>query len=472
MSRSTSGTVVVIGRSMAGLAAARALHARAKQVIVLEPDIQSDDEEAPRKGVPQGRQVHILLKNGERVLERFFPGFTAELEAAGSQQLDPANDLAWFHANAWKPRFAAGFHIHFQRRLVLEKLVRRRVQALGNVELRDGARVTGLVFDAGRVVGVKVGTDVVAADLVVDASGRGSQAAKWFAEGGFDNPPVDHIGSDVSYATALVELAEPPTDYKALVLYPALPIPGWGIVFPIDNGQYIVTLIGRFDDVPSTERAGFIAFAARLGVPHLHALIHDAQFVSDITRYHFKGTRYIRYDKAARLPRGFVALGDALCSFNPIFGQGMTTAFMTAEVLQHMTQDGESLDIDPRSFFQRAAKTLAFPWKTGVIEDFRSPQTTGTRPFGLRLNQALTDLMNARSAADTEFFRTYSQVLHMLLPPSALLTPSALASMLLGSKKPLSQGPRARRVNVTTDVTTAMQPAASAPEQPQDGSTP
>ncbi|HET8933878.1 MAG TPA: hypothetical protein VFN67_10575 [Polyangiales bacterium] len=430
---------------MAGLAAARVLSDRAQHVLVLDGDSQSDDtaDAVPRKGVAQGRHVHLLLKSGEVVLERLFPGFCAELLAAGSHSMDLAREMAWFHARAWKPR-CDDFPVHFQRRPVLEQITRRRTQAIENVELRGGSRVTSLVCERGRVVGVKVGEQLIAADLVVDASGRGSQVAKWITEEGFSKPPVDSVGIDVSYATAIVRLVEPPTEFNAMALYPALPVPGWGILFPIDHGQHIVTLMGYFDDVPSTERAGFIEFSARLGQPHIHALIHDADFVTEIARFHFKGTRYIRYDKAKHLPRGLVALGDAVCSFNPVFGQGMSTALMTAEVLEQMAQ--ETLDIDPRAYFQRVAKTLAFPWKTGITEDFRAPQTTGRRPLGLRLNQVLTDLMNARASADAEFYREYVKVFHMIAPPSALLNPRMLTSMLLGSKTPLYHGPAVRKI--------------------------
>lgn len=430
------------------MAAARVLSDLAQHVLVLDPDALSVDEEAvPRKGVPQGRQVHLLLKSGELVLERLFPGFCAELMDEGSQHLDLAREMVWFHANAWKTRCDGDFSVHFQRRPILERVTRRRTEALANVELRGGARVTGLVSERGRVVGVKVGEQLIAADLVVDASGRGSQVAKWLAEAGFSQPPVDNVGVDISYTTAIVRLAEPPTDFKALALYPALPIPGWGILFPIDHGQHIVTQIGYFDDVPSTEREGFIEFSARLGQPHLHALIHDAEFVSEIARFHFKGTRYIRYDKAARLPRGLVALGDAVCSFNPVFGQGMSTALMTAELLQQMAQD--TLDIDPHAYFQQVAKTLAFPWKTGIVEDFRDPRVTGKRPFGLRLNQKLTDLMNARASADADFYRQFGKVFHMIAPPSTLLTPRMLSSILLGSKAPVYHGPAVRPISNT-----------------------
>lgn len=460
MSNPRSGSVIVIGRSMAGLAAARVLSQRAKHVLVLDADAQSNEEAVPRKGVPQGRHVHLLLKGGELVLERLFPGISDELLAEGSHRMDLGRELAWFHAYAWRPRFTGDFHVQFQRRPILEQVTLRRTRALDNVELRGGARVTGLVVEGERVVGVQVGDEIIRADLIVDASGRGSLVARWVAEAGFSAPALDKVGIDVSYATAIVRLKEPPTDYNALALYPALPVPGWGIIFPIEDGQHIVTLMGYFDDVPSTERAGFIEFSARLGQPHLHALIHDAEFVNEIARFHFKGTRYIRYDQAARLPRGLVALGDALCSFNPVFGQGMSTSLMTAEVLEHMTQ--HTLDIDPHAYFQNTAKTLAFPWKTGITEDFRAPQTTGVRPFGLRLNQVLTDLMNARASADTEFYRKYVKVFHMVEPPSLLLNPRMLASMLLGSKKPAYQGPPARPISHSAAARPAPQSTARA----------
>jgi hypothetical protein len=139
-----------------------------------------------------------------------------------------------------------------------------------------------------------------------------------------------------------------------------------------------------------------------------------------------------------------VALGDAVCSFNPVFGQGMSTALMTAEVLQQMAQT--SLDIEPHAYFERVAKTLAFPWKTGITEDFRAPQTTGVRPLGLRLNQMLTDLMNARASADVDFYREYVKVFHLIAPPSTLLDPRMLTSILFGSKKPLYLGPPVRQI--------------------------
>jgi 2-polyprenyl-6-methoxyphenol hydroxylase-like FAD-dependent oxidoreductase len=251
---------VVIGGSMAGLVATRVLAQHFERVTLIERDQLPDGPEA-RKGVPQIRHVHVLLKRGETILAQYFPGVLDELRAAGSNCIDMAGDTHWFHFGGWKPRFKSGMEFYCQSRPFLEWKIRSRVAATSGVEILAGVEAKSFLTDASRsrVTGVMVARksdadreEALAADLVVDASGRGSRTPAWLAALGVPEPEESVIKVDIGYATALVRPpANSARDWKALFVYMRPPETRLGVIVPVENGMWMVTLVGWFGDHPA-----------------------------------------------------------------------------------------------------------------------------------------------------------------------------------------------------------------------------
>ena len=201
---------VVIGGSMAGLVAASALARHFRRVTVLDRDSLHDDDRA-RKGAPQAQHVHVLLASGLQALGHFHPGFAAEMVKGGVAKLGWSEDMRWFQHGSWKTRQACGLSFYPQSRARLEGHLRARTRELPHVEILDGHSVQGLLFDAAaeQVLGVHVANAItafdIAADLVVDASGRGSQSLKWLQQAGHALPPKEVLPIDLAYVTQVFQ---------------------------------------------------------------------------------------------------------------------------------------------------------------------------------------------------------------------------------------------------------------------------
>jgi len=433
MSRSHA---VVLGSGMAGLAAAGVLAPRFERVTVLERDA-APEKRAPRKGVPQGRHVHILLKAGEDELDGIFPGLTAELETNGSCRIDFGNDFGWFHHGVWKVRHESGIILHMQSRPFLESTVRRRVEALGNVAFRYGTAALGLEIDDGRAVAVRSRTETgeettIKAGLIVDASGRGSQLPRWLEAAGFPSPREERLGLDLAYATRVFRARpDPERPWKALLVYQTPPAERRvGAIFPAEDGCWMVTLAGYAGDHPPADEAGFLDFARSLARPTLHDAIRGAEPLSDIQTFRFPQACWRRFEELRRFPAGLIPLGDTVCSFDPVFGQGMSVAAQGARALAaHLDRDPDGSDV--RSFLRALSRRVAVPWLLTSSEDLRYPQIQGRRPFWLPALQAYTRrvfrLMGSSAGASRRFMR----LTNLLVGPEILFHPAIVAGVLL-----------------------------------------
>ncbi|HKP87230.1 MAG TPA: FAD-dependent monooxygenase, partial [Blastocatellia bacterium] len=338
---------IVIGGSMAGLFAGRVLADYFDRVTIIERDLFAQTPE-PRKGVPQSRHLHALLTRGQTILEQFFPGILNELAEADALVYDLAREIAWHTPAGWGIRFKSNLGILACSRDLLEWTTRRRVAALPRVRFLEEGDVTGLVTndDCSRVVGARVRsrhTDegqpgdeaLLCADLVVDASGRGSRAPQWLKAIGYAAPEESVINAFLGYASRVYER-------------PAASHPGWngayiqaappehtrgGIVFPIEGNRWMLTLIGLGRDYPPTDEAGFLEFARSLRTSALYDAIKDARPLTPIVSHRGTENRLRHYERLPRLPEGFVLVGDSVCAFNPVYGQGMTMAALGALTL-------------------------------------------------------------------------------------------------------------------------------------------
>lgn len=432
---------VVLGSSVAGLLAARALSEFAESVTLIERDVPAD-EPSPRKGVPQGKHVHGVLAGGLDVLKEFFPSILDELTAEGSRIADVGKDILWFNKRAWRLRRGTGVIGCLQSRPFLEMHVRRRISKLPNVKQLCGVSATGLELDGAkmRVIGVKTessgGATVIPADLVVDCSGRGSRTPAWLEEMGLGKPPVSTITVNVGYSTRFFMVPEESRpDWNAMLILGHPPDrTRLGACFFVETGELQVTLGGQFRDYPPDDEAGFLKFAETLENPELFSMIQNAAPSSAISTYRFPAHVWHHYGKLQSLPKNLLVLGDALCSFNPIYGQGMTVAAQEAQALRRCIA-GTSGNADKfgalqRRYFGEALNIVKAAWAMATGADLAYPQAEGERPFGQGAILRYLGHIEALTCYDEKVLVVWNQVTNMQRPLSALFAPPIAARVM------------------------------------------
>ncbi|MCP3805040.1 FAD-dependent monooxygenase [Allokutzneria sp. A3M-2-11 16] len=433
--RMTMGSAaVVIGAGIAGLSAGRVLADRFERVVILDRD-SLPGTASPRRGAGQSYHAHVLLAAGQRDLEELFPGLHDELVRAGATPFDAGARLAFHRYGVTWPPEPLGLHLVSMSRPLLELTLRRRVSALPNVTLRDEVSVAGVTNEGHRVTGVTLDDgEVLPADLVVDCSGRGSRSDRWLAPLGLPGPTALDVKIGVSYATRLYrrkpgDLAD---DALGLAVLPAPPEQTRAAsVLPIEDDRWIVTLGGWHGDTAPTDDDGFLRFARELPHPGVADLIADAEPLTDIVPHQFPSSRWRQFHRVRELPAGYLAMGDTMCSFNPVYGQGITCAAMEALALGRALNrhSGVSADL-ARDYYRAAAKIIAVPWSFAVGADFGYPETSGPRPFGVDLLNAYSRRLQIAANSDVRVRRAFWKVQHLLAPPATLFAPSVMIKAL------------------------------------------
>jgi 2-polyprenyl-6-methoxyphenol hydroxylase-like FAD-dependent oxidoreductase len=430
---------VVIGASVAGLLTARVLSDRFERVTVLERDALTG-EATPRKAVPQGQHLHILLFGGLQLLEEMFPDLREELLADGAQQCGTQDGIR-YQSGRYLPRFPSDYHQLAMTRPFLELHLRRRVEALPNVTILDGHAVTRLLTpseaDRTRVTGVEVlrssGSPEklhLHADLVVDAGGRGSRAPAWLSALGYGRPPVEKITVGVGYTTRAFRRTAgqaPPGFFACILPAPRLETRA-GAMLPVEEDRWLVTLSGWLGDHAAPDDDAFLSFAKSLPAPDIYEVIANAEAVGSFSTYSYPANLRRRYDRMWRHPDGFLVLGDALCSFNPIYGQGISVSAREAVALA-ATLDHRRDEI-PRRFYRRAARVIDGPWRVTAGADFGFPGVTGTRPPAAALVNRYVARVQRRATEDDVVCRALVEVTIMVKPPTVLFTPRILWRVL------------------------------------------
>lgn len=435
---SRSKRAVVIGGSIAGMCAARVLAKHFDRVMVIEND-EAPADPAPRKGVPQGNHGHALLKSGSRALEELFPGLTRDIIRAGSTPADSSADICWFHHGHWKTRSRVGMEVIIQTRPFLEWHVRRRLRQHANVAFVHATKVQGLLANSRctRVRGVhgrRHGRSIdLFADLVVDASGRGSQTPRWLADLGHQPPPETAIDMDLAYSSRLFRpRPDVHADWKCLSIYPTMPATTrLGSIFSVENNTWLVTLGGYLGDHPPTDDAGFLAFARSLVQPHIAEALAHADPISPIKVYRCPRAVRRHYERLSALPRGLVVLGDAVCALDPVFGQGMSVAVKEALLLEQCLRryNPDAASFGPR-YHRRQAKIVDTAWLLAASEIKRYPQIQPRRPAWLRFLHWYTDRVFELSAERSDVHGAFLEVMHLTAEPRALFRPGVAFRVL------------------------------------------
>jgi 2-polyprenyl-6-methoxyphenol hydroxylase-like FAD-dependent oxidoreductase len=424
---------VVIGASMAGLTAARVLSDRFASVTVLDRDALPVGP-ADRRGVPQGAQPHVLLVSGLRELESMFPGFSADLIATGATAFDTGTGLCTFRYGRRWPRAASGLDLVTASRPQFESVVRGRVAQIPGVTIRDGVSVASLAGTGDRITGVVLddGT-TIDADLVVDASGRGSRSDRWLSALGFPTPEPIEIKIGVTYTTRLYRRAAGGLDgWQAAMILPTAPHEQRiGLALPIEGDRWIVTVGGWHIASPPADAAAFDEFAASLPDPIIADLIRSAEPLTDPVTHRFPASRRRDFAALEPLPAGFVTVGDAFCSFNPLYGQGMTVAVMEARLLGAVLDHrGGPTEAMARDYYRAAATLIGTPWQFAVGGDFSFPATTGPRPRGIAVSNWYGRKLALASQVKPDINTAFVRVQQLIDPPTVLFRPSMIARVL------------------------------------------
>lgn len=427
-------------------------------VTILErDDLPAGDED--RAGVPQGRHGHALLVGGRQNIEGLLPGITAELMEAGAPLIDQGLDSLSLFKTGWAPRVRTGIMALCLSRPLLESRIRRRVAALPNVTIQARTEVAGLLTDAAgaRVTGVRArrrgearpAEIQLAADLVVEASGRASRLPDFLAELGYERPAQTVVNAFTGYASRYYT---PPDDlardWQAVWLQTRPPQgPRGGILLPTEGGKWILTLMGVGGEYPPTDEEGFLAFARSLPSPVIYEAIRRAEPAGPIAGFRRMENRLYHYERLARRPEGVIALGDAACALNPTYAQGMSVASFSAlaldEALRAWRRPG--LDGFAASFQRHLARVVAPAWMMAISEDARWPGTEeAPNDPPTRFMHWYTDQVFGLVAQRADAYAAFLHVMHMLRPATSLFAPWLVAAVLRGlrgGRRPGAVGP-------------------------------
>jgi 2-polyprenyl-6-methoxyphenol hydroxylase-like FAD-dependent oxidoreductase len=431
-------TAIVLGAGIGGLLAAGALSRHFEIVLIIERDRLPTTPE-PRVGVPQGPQVHAVMKRGENAIETILPGFRQRLAAAGGTTLRVGLDMRSYEGGGWHPRRDLGFTISTQTRALLEHVIRERLLENGNVTIRERCRFRDLVLDDdGAVVGVSVDADglqTVAGDLVIDAMGRSSPVPGWLSAKGFGEAPSMVTGIDVSYATILFHVPEQwRGEAWARVLRATPPEHRRGAtITSIDGDRWLLSMVGRFGDRPPTDLAECLTFTQGLETPEIFERIRHAKPAAKAKRFHIPDSRASRFDEMPDYPPGLLPLGDVVGTFNPMLAQGMTIAALHAETLGEKLAahagGGKALNLAnlAAEYIPAVSQLSVGAWTAAAYADHLYPRTQGEPPADFAEHHAFRRALRRVIEVDPEIHRLAVRVQQLLEPPSVLPSEEILA---------------------------------------------
>ena len=424
---------------MAGLFAARVLSDHFEHVTLLERDPVQDRPES-RRAQPQTRHLHGVLTRGLFIIKELFPGLDKTLVEGGAIIDDAGTAMRWFQFDGFKVQEPTGLYGILVSRPFLEWHIRRRVLALPNVSLKSSTVVHEPILggDGKTIVGVKVGShenggtgESLLADLTVDASGRGSSTPTWLKRLGFEPPTEREVKVRVGYATRLYE--RHPDHLKGAHLLMISPTPPAGkrmtYLFPIEDDRWIVTAGGWGGDYPPVNEEGFLEFVRSLPVPDIYNILIKAKPLSDILTYRFPSSLRRHYEHLKNFPSGFLVMGDAIASFNPVYGQGMSSAAMQAQVLKEVL-GREGTEGMWQSYFRKIAEVVDQPWNVSVGEDFRYSETEGEKPMAMDLINGYVAMIHKATQKDPVVHKQFLKVMNLIASPASLLHPRIIWRVL------------------------------------------
>jgi 2-polyprenyl-6-methoxyphenol hydroxylase-like FAD-dependent oxidoreductase len=437
---------VVLGASMAGLLAARTLSEFFDAVTVVDRDPLPDTPSAAgaRRGVPQGRHLHGLLPRGAQVLDELFPGILDELVLDGAHYVD-GRDLSQVYYDVGghlmvRHGSATSFTAYLTTRPFLEEHVRARLRTIPNVTLLDEHDIVELIStrDRRRVTGVQVvdrctgAHSTLSASLLIDATGRAARTPTWLKALGYERPQEDEVAVRLTYVSQLLRMPQPMHELGFVVG----PVPGrprgMGILHA-ENDTWTFTIFGVAGHEPDPDLTSMCAFVEDCAPAHLLAAVQAAEPIGEPTRHRQPSSRWRRYDKLRRFPEGLLVAGDAICSFNPIYGQGMTVAALEALALRDCLSRG-TRNLAPR-FFRAAAVPIRQAWELSANPDLCLPEIDGTAPLLTRMLNGYVDRVLTAAEYDPAAVEQFFRVTALIDPTTRLLRPSIMWRAALANRR-------------------------------------
>jgi 2-polyprenyl-6-methoxyphenol hydroxylase-like FAD-dependent oxidoreductase len=427
----------VVGSGMAGLFTARVLSDYVDEVVLIDRDDIPVSPEV-RKGVPQGKHFHALLPGGLGIGCDLFPGFADDLEAAGAVRCVGGRDFFAYRPEGksydlatYQPEPRPAGTIYFMSRGLLEHTIRRRVAALPNVETRYRSLVRDPLVTGDRVTGVLIdGGQEIEADLVVDASGKNVRSVAWLSALGFDPPIESVVNCDFAYASAVMRPADP--DAIGGAGFFVLPKPDdenvrGAYLVRVENDLWLAGLGGRFGDYPPTDVDGWRDYGRTLAWPIWDELVATADMLSEPAPFKFPRSVRRHYERLERFPEGLVPLGDAVCHFNPVYGQGMSAAACQAralgQVLEGRANGSRDLTGLALEFFPQAYEVTRTPWALAAAADFQDPRTTGDFPAEELETLGMFLVLGTLAQTDPEAAQLITDIVTLTRPLAALHEP-------------------------------------------------
>ncbi|EEL34344.1 FAD/NAD(P)-binding protein [Bacillus toyonensis] len=435
---------IVIGGSMAGKFAAKALSTSFKEVIILEVGDKWDGK-ASRKRVPQSDHPHVLLKGGEKAIEELFPTIMNELIKAGSIINNFTRDLKWHQFGLWKQPFIGEVHMIQQSRPLLEWHIQKRIDQISNITITYKTLVNGLLVDGklNKVCGVKVKyletgmQEEVHADIVVDASGFGSKSMEWLREYEIE-VQEEKVRIDLFYATKMFQLKENEELYCCnMLMSPSFPENPYGVLIQtIEDNRYFVTFSGYANEKAPQTDDEFYDFAENLSISNVTEFLNKAEGITDIKTYKIPYQVRRRFDLVNNVPEGLLVVGDAQCRFDPVFGQGVSVAAMEAHQLQLLLQSRKQLDKTfTQQFYKKTADIIEIPWDMTTTEISRHPQLKRELTTKQKFQLWYTKQIYRLSASDSDVYIRLVRVMNLIRSPFHLFHPKVLLAVLLNRKK-------------------------------------
>ncbi|GHJ44212.1 FAD-binding monooxygenase [Catellatospora sp. TT07R-123] len=432
---------VVLGGSIAGLFAARVLSELYDEVLVVDRD-RLLGVDGPRRGRPQGRHINAMHVKGRLVMEDLFPGITEELMADECPSGDFVGSVRWYFHDKPLKREDIGYIAVPVTAPLLEQHIRERTSALPNVSFLEERDIVGLTAtpDRSRITGVRVQRqetgsreEAVTADLVVDATGRGSRTPVWLEQFGYPKVEEDRIKVDLMYATQHYEIDGDPLDGELAIIPVASPERPRGAIFTkTDHGKWELTVYGLLGDHPPTDQEGYFEFVKSLSTQDIYDAVRYAKPLDEPVSYRYPTTIRRRYERMSSLPLGLLVTGDAVTSFNPVYAQGMTVAALSALALRdHLRAAPETR---PLEYFRDLARdVIDAPWGMTSVVDLSFPEVEGERPFMVKMQQAYLNLVQAAATRDTAVTTAYMRAAGMMDRPEALMRPGMVLRVLAKS---------------------------------------
>jgi len=452
MGEETGTRAVVLGGSIAGLCAARVLSDAYDEVVVVDRD-EIVGVRGPRRSRPQGRHINALHVRGRVVMEELFPGITEELVADNTPAGDFVGDCRWyFHGKPLK-RASIGYAAVPATAPHMERHVRERTQALPNVRFAEQRDIIGLETtpDRSRITGVRVqktvgrgGEETIKADLVVDATGRGSRTPIWLEELGYPRVEEERKKIGLGYVTQHYKMTADVWDGDLAIIPVASPeLPRGAIFTRTDNDRVELTVYGLLGDHPPTDQQGYYDFVKSLSVPDIHNALQHAEPLDEPVAFRFPTTVRRHYEKMSRFPDGLLVTGDAVTCFNPVYAQGMTVAAVSALIIRDHLHTGAAPQ--PLQYFRDLAKdVIDAPWEMTNTVDLGFPGVEGKRTLKVRVAQFYLSLVQAAATRDEKVTTAYMRAAGMLDKPDALMRPSMIRRVLRnawGAPVPMPERP-------------------------------